>query len=377
MSFHFNTYSTPLLFGFVQGWLYAVLFWVRAWRQGRLSDLLFGCLSCALSFELWEYMLGFGGVEILWQELNFFPRNFSLLVPPLAFFYLKSQFNPDFRFVRRDLWHTLPFGLYAGYHLLVFAQGADFVRYWEQQIHFPLGIGYVEAALQTAVQALYFYRAYRLYATYQRWIPSQFSDVDAVSFRWFRNFLLAFVLGIAVGWTMTLTDMWLDLDFWHDWWDELFTAGLIYYITIEAYAQKQLRALHFSIEPLREEVVAMPAKTEKITDAELQRWKERLETLMCEETPYLDPELTLPALAQRLGTNASVLSAVINNAFDRNFNDFINGYRVEAVKKMLQDPANSHYSLLGIGLACGFNSKSTFNRVFKKMTGRAPSDVLP
>ena len=97
---------------------------------------------------------------------------------------------------------------------------------------------------------------------------------------------------------------------------------------------------------------------------------------MRDETPYLDPELTLPALAQRLGTNASILSAVINNAFGRNFNDFVNGYRVEAVKKMLQDPANSHYSLLGIGLACGFNSKSTFNRVFKKMTGSAPSGAL-
>lgn len=376
MDFNFNIYSTPLLFGFVQGWLYAALFWVRGWRQGRLSDVLFGCLSFALSFEVWEYMLGFAGIEVLWRELNFFPRNFSLLVPPLAYFYLKSQFDPDFRFSRRDGWHLLPFALYVGYHLLVFAQGPDFVRDWEQNKHFRFGFGYAEPILQIAVQAFYFYRAYRLYVDYRQWVPSQFSDVDAVSFRWFRNFLMAFVLGIAVSLIVTLVDMRFNLDFWHDWWDELFTAVLIYYITIAAYAQKQPRALHFSSETVPSEITAAPPKTEKIADTDLQRWKDRLETLMRDETPYLDPELTLPILAQRLGTNASILSAVINNAFGRNFNDFVNGYRVEAVKKMLQDPANSHYSLLGIGLACGFNSKSTFNRVFKKMTGSAPSEAL-
>jgi AraC-like DNA-binding protein len=372
MTFEFNAYSTPLLFGFVQGWLYAVLFWVRGWRQGRLSDLVFGCLSFALSFEIWEYMLGFAGNGILWEALNFFPRNFGLLVPPLAYFYLKSQVNADFRFSRRDLLHALPFALYVSYHVLVFVQGPDFVKAWNQNIHFGYGIEYVETGLSIAVQAFYFYHAYRLYVDYRRWAPSQFSDVDTVSFRWFRNFLLAFVISIVVGWLMTIIDIGLNLDFWHDWWDELFNAGLIYYITIEAYAQKQLRALQFSTDPAPVVNTAAP-KTEKINEAELQRWKERLETLMRDESPYLDPELTLPVLAQRLGTNASILSAVINGAFGKNFNDFVNTYRVEAVKKMMQDPANSHYSLLGIGLACGFNSKSTFNRVFKKMTGVAPS----
>lgn len=376
MTFDFNVYSTPLLFGFVQGWLYAVLFWVRGWRQGRLSDGLFGCLSFTMSFEIWEYMLGFAGIEILWRELNFFPRHFGLLIPPLAYFYLKSQFNPDFRFSWRDLRHAIPFFIYACYHLVVFAQGSDFVRYWEQNVHFTFGIGYAETALHVATQAFYFYHAYRLYDHYRRWVPSQFSDVDAVSFRWFRNFLLAFVASIFVGLVVTLIDMRFDLDFWHDWWDELFNVALIYYITIEAYAQKQPRALRFSPDPPASEAGAATSKTEKIAEADLLRWKERLEILMLDESPFLDPELTLPTLAQRLGTNASILSAVINGAFNRNFNDFINGYRVEAVKKMLQDPANSHYSLLGIGLACGFNSKSTFNRVFKKMTGIAPGDLV-
>lgn len=86
MTFDFNIYSTPLLFGFVQGWLYAILLWVRGWREERLSDLLLGWVLVGCCFNIWEYMLGFGGIEILWHELEFFPRSLGFLFLPLCFF---------------------------------------------------------------------------------------------------------------------------------------------------------------------------------------------------------------------------------------------------------------------------------------------------
>jgi hypothetical protein len=81
MQFDFNLYSTPLLFGFAQAWIYALLFWLRGWRNERLSDWLLGCLLVVMGFEIWEYILGFGGIDLLWNKLEFFPRNFSLLLP--------------------------------------------------------------------------------------------------------------------------------------------------------------------------------------------------------------------------------------------------------------------------------------------------------
>lgn len=372
MTLDFNLYSTPLLFGFVQGWVYAVLFWLRGWRQGRLSDWLFGCLLVTFVFEIWEYMLGFGGVEILWRELSFFPRTFSLLLPPLAYFYLKSQFNGDFRFKKRDFLHAIPFLLDAGYHLIVFAQGQAFVKYWEENVHGPLYLDFIELGARFASQILYFYWAYQLFRNYRQWVPSQYSDTESISFDWFRNFLLAFLASNLFGWGMTLLNLWLQLDFWHDWWDELFNAGLIYYLAIAGYAQVQPRKLQFST--LEEPANAAVSKLEKLSEADLFRLENQLERMMVEEKAFLEPELSLSDLAQRLGTNASILSAVVNATFGKNFNDFVNEYRVEAVKKMLKDPAVSHYSLLGIGLECGFNSKSTFNRVFKKIVGVAPGD---
>jgi AraC-like DNA-binding protein len=108
---------------------------------------------------------------------------------------------------------------------------------------------------------------------------------------------------------------------------------------------------------------------------ELHPWRNKLLALMADEQPWLEPELTLAELAHRLRTNTSLLSHVINTGCGQNFNDFVNSYRVAEAERKLQDPRLAHYSLVGIALESGFNSKSTFNRVFKKLAGRTPGEV--
>ena len=93
---------------------------------------------------------------------------------------------------------------------------------------------------------------------------------------------------------------------------------------------------------------------------------------MLQDKLYLEPELSLSDLAVKLKTNTSVLSAAINSNFGKNFNDFVNEYRVEEFKKQIKLPENQHYTLLAVAFDCGFNSKATFNRAFKKFTGQAP-----
>lgn len=88
---------------------------------------------------------------------------------------------------------------------------------------------------------------------------------------------------------------------------------------------------------------------------------------------YLDPSLSLESLADELSLSANQLSAHINKSTPHNFSDYINSFRVEQAKKLLKDPEFDRYTIVSIGLECGFNSKSTFYTAFKKFSGQTPT----
>lgn len=102
----------------------------------------------------------------------------------------------------------------------------------------------------------------------------------------------------------------------------------------------------------------------------------RLTELMFSGKVFKNPELTLVELAQLLNVHPNSLSQVINSIECKNFYDYINDKRVEEFKTIVVLPKNQKYTLLSLALECGFNSKTTFNRNFKKSTGVSPSEYL-
>lgn len=89
---------------------------------------------------------------------------------------------------------------------------------------------------------------------------------------------------------------------------------------------------------------------------------------------YEDPDLSLGTLAEKVGLTPHELSRLINTAVKKSFNDFINEYRVVDAARKIADPAYENMTLLGIGFEAGFNSKTSFNRIFKEMTGKSPTE---
>jgi putative ABC transport system permease protein len=87
---------------------------------------------------------------------------------------------------------------------------------------------------------------------------------------------------------------------------------------------------------------------------------------------YQNPELTLGSLAEKLDLHTHELSRIINTVLKKSFTDFINEYRVQAAISKMQDRGNNHITLLGIAFESGFNSQSSFNRIFKQITGKSP-----
>ncbi len=98
--------------------------------------------------------------------------------------------------------------------------------------------------------------------------------------------------------------------------------------------------------------------------------------IMKEQKPFLQPKLTLGALAKLLDISVNHLSQIINQYEGVNFYDFVNKYRVEEFMLKVTDTKNKNFSILAIALDCGFNSKSSFNQVFKKITDKTPSQYM-
>ena len=92
------------------------------------------------------------------------------------------------------------------------------------------------------------------------------------------------------------------------------------------------------------------------------------------QKPYLTPALTLEKLAAQMTLQPRFLSHVINRYFECNFFDFVNSYRVEEAKNLLADSAQGEKTILDIMFDVGFNSKATFNTLFKKKVGMTPTE---
>lgn len=98
-----------------------------------------------------------------------------------------------------------------------------------------------------------------------------------------------------------------------------------------------------------------------------------LKNLMQNEQLYLDSELDLHALSKKVEVSTHKLSQVLNENLNKNFFDFVNEHRIQKVKELLSDPANNQYKIISLAYDSGFNSKSTFYKLFRKFEGITPA----
>jgi AraC-like DNA-binding protein len=366
--------TTPLQFGYFLGLLFAVLFWLRGYKEERLSDTLLGFIMFFLAMEIQDYTFGFAGINILWATFEGLPRHFPWVFPATVYFYIQSQTNSDFKFTKKHFLHFLPYVFYVLGSIFLFLidkkhvdsiynSPLGFVVYWYELIVMWLGI------------LFYFSKSIGFYSKFRAWTLTQYSDLEAISFEWIRNFIFGFVIGASLRFIFLVIDAIFDLPYERDFYWQLFTVCMIAYVGIRGYSQFQPRKIKFvdEIEPIIEEKEE-PKPQQEQPDYSLLISK--IDKLFKDEKIFLQSELNLSELASKLKTNSSVLSAIINQHYHKNFNDFVNDFRVEEFKFQIKLPENKAYTLLSVALDCGFNSKATFNRAFKKHTGMAPKTYL-
>lgn len=113
-----------------------------------------------------------------------------------------------------------------------------------------------------------------------------------------------------------------------------------------------------------------------LQETEAQMIRQNLEAVLYRSQPYLNPELSLAGLAKLVGTTDKKLSTLLNQNMQTNFYDYINSFRIAAFKRNIQEGKLASFSVVGIALQCGFKSKSSFYRAFKKETGMPPTAFL-
>lgn len=387
MLFNFNPKSVLLLIFFAHGLLYAGLLAGRRWRfsekpSGWLSGFI---LLCAL--YLVPFMLGYAG----WyahsgyrDTLFFIPFQQVLLLGPVLYFYMRSLLFPGKGYGRADIVHFLPALLYLGYSFLAFiydvyiadtyyfyADGRDKdLKFWYQALGWLSLVYYL-------LQSLALYRNYRLQT--QQWV----SYADAIRRNWVRILLLAFLVLLALRLLFFVLNPEWD-EFGRKFWYYVSFSGLFLFLSVAGYSNA-LKSAAVPIAKASEALLQLPdpapsgsteTNASKLSDQELVQLKARIKEALGHPSGFRDPELNLSGLAEVLGESPRQVSAGINQGFDTNFNDLVNRYRVNAVQQQLREGKQYQMTLLGIALECGFNSKATFNRAFKKHSGQSPAEWI-
>jgi AraC-like DNA-binding protein len=396
MLFQFGFYSSVLLISFTQGIVYSVLLLAKAIKTDNKSNywLSFFIFLCSLYIAPW--MLGFAG----WYDnqpyrdiLFYTPFQHLLWIGPIIFFYTQSLLNPSFKFSKKEALHILPGLLYLIYIIAIWIYDqfifGDYYFY-ENGMDKDFEEWYQKLGLLSMV--VYFILSIRYYNVYKRLMFQVVSYGDSVLFKWIQTYLIAFLVMLLLPLVFDGVEYFLPemKSYQGSWWFYLFFSIVMYYIAITGYSNPTNATIPFkmsffdkspvllldnsSADNLETSIDIQYETVEDTVSPETEHWKSKIETLIQTEKLYQNPELTLTDLAKKLETNASVISKTINQGFQMNFNDYINNFRIEAVKISLSNGEHKKSTLLGIAYDCGFNSKATFNRAFKKNTGKTPKE---
>lgn len=400
MQFDFNFYSSLLLITFTQGVIYSFLLLKKGIQTGNRSNYWLSLFVFLCSLYVAPWMLGFAGWydNQPYRDFMFYtPFQHLFFIGPIIYFYIQSLLNPSFKFDKKSVLHLLPGILYLIYNLWIFVYDKIILKdYYFYQDGMDKDFDQWYQITGQISMTIYFILSIRYYNNYKKLIVQITSNADTVLFSWIKNYLIAFLVMLVLPHFFDVFSYFYPSanSYKEGWWFYLSFSLVLYYIALTGYSNSIHSKIGFKMSVFDSKPILLlnPSldnfnQTENVIDIdfedysekkseEIEAWKLQIENLIQTDKLYQNPELSLTEVAKKLQTNTSIISKTINQGFTMNFNDFINNYRIEAVKTMLVNGDHKKSTLLGIAYDCGFNSKATFNRAFKKNTGFSPKEFL-
>lgn len=225
------------------------------------------------------------------------------------------------------------------------------------------------------IEPVFLIVSYYLVRAYKKKLMESVSNTDRINLKWlnvlFYLWLLTSVILVPIG-TLTVGRGWFSTNFLEIL-IEIFSLAFFFIIGFYGFKQTTIFTNLALQEELSLKSTSGSYERSGLSSTQAKEYHSQLLTLMQEKKPYLNGELTAGELSKLLGISVNHLSQVLNKEQKQNFFDFVNSYRIKDILLKMEDPSNSHLTLLAIALDSGFNSKTSFNTIFKKATSQTPS----
>ncbi|NAS12303.1 helix-turn-helix domain-containing protein [Poritiphilus flavus] len=370
----FNPYTLVLLLSAVQGLLLVLIinsFENNNKRANRFLSVLIFLISFALASRVSIYDRS---VYEAFPRLALFPDIVYFLYAPIFLFYINQLLNSSEKLSRKTWFHFIPFFVQLIIYIQFFLEPTHiFVERGIIRLsHPPIYVAVSAAAL--LFNAIYWFKIRSIVKTYFSNMGNTISNYQNITYlknimvvKWvcLVFWLLIYLVG-AIGIlfnfdTINITNAMVDFNW-------ILFSLTVYILGYFAIKQPEI----FKIQPIEilENAKSVP------NDREIIHLQSQLKTVMDTEKLYLNPTLNLPELADRLNSSVHIMSRTINEGFGKNFRDFVNQYRVQDFIERVEQEGYKNHTFLGIALDVGFNSKSSFNRSFKKVVGKTPSEYF-
>ena len=363
-TFHINSYDLAFFGTIFIGLTFILLLWFTKsinWSANRLLALAMVTMVLWIA-RILSIDIGLSIYITNWSRL---PLHFSLAFGPLIFFYVLKITRPEYKFRSKDLLHFSPLLLELGAQAL---EVRDSINTGAATYETPAfqQLNPVLQMLAFVSVTIYLYLAHTQIESYYGRLKFNAGDRYRYELRWLHNLLLSF----GLLWLLWIPFTAADYLYFHRQLG-LYTYYPLYLLLVVMIIW-MAAAAHLRAEPgIRAESSSF---LKPPLPAEIKQKGIWLKKAVQANHYYRDPELSLSLLAEKLDLSPHELSRIVNTVFKKSFNDFINEYRIAEVIRKMQDPAYDHLTLLGIAYDAGFNSRTTFHRIFKQLTGKSPAE---
>lgn len=373
------------LFGTVQAIFLSILIFTK--KNKATGDYVLGSWMFFMGLHLLDTYFHSTGLAWKYPQLLSIGIFFPILEGPFMFVYVLVLINKSNRFKPVYWLHGLPFFLITIYLLFDFY----FLPVPEKFGYFPEDPTQLSLLLKISFSLNVFlgpvYVVWSLIKlkTHTKNISEQFSFNEQINLNWLKYVIagmgfvwITVLLGVTLSYFYPLISMGLSNFF-------IYLAVTIAIFFLGFFGFKQ-QTIYMNIPDMilqnkyNEKQVEKESeeryKKSGLSEKKAKEYLNRLLQYMQEEKPYLNGKLSLNEVASHLKISINHLSQVINGHLGISFFDFVNKYRVDEMKSKLSDPQNKQFTLMAIAYDCGFNSKSSFNKIFKNTTGCTPSEYI-